>query len=246
MGRLSCMQWCLIQMRVKEVLVSWGDVLADQKSWWAYWVWGKLFGLNVVSSIGLGSFKCIEMVLSVGLHLVSLCYTLFVFVQFIVMFDHVRSIWTHLSQTARDCVDHASAANDSCTANLGRGSLVVLLVAVLASVVPSKGQSMQGCMRCLKNVRCLMPWQITIYLYSILNPPSIDRWKRLNGTNQNEQRLPCRVLADLGIEDETSLRNFHVDTPNCIEYMIYIYIYVNIQYVIEKYNWSLGIIQDMG
>lgn len=31
-GRLSCMQWCLMQMRVKEVLVSWGDVLADQKS----------------------------------------------------------------------------------------------------------------------------------------------------------------------------------------------------------------------
>lgn len=30
-GRLSCMQWCLMQMRVKEVLVSWGDVLADQK-----------------------------------------------------------------------------------------------------------------------------------------------------------------------------------------------------------------------
>lgn len=54
--------------------------------------------------------------------------------------------------TARDGVDHASAANDFCTANLGRGSLVLLLVAVLASVVPSKGQNMQGCMRCLKNV----------------------------------------------------------------------------------------------
>ena len=95
-GRLSCMQWCLMQMRVKEVLVSWGDVLADQKSRGeSYWIWGMLFGSNVVSSIGLGSFKCIEMLLSVGLHWVSLCYTLFVSVQFIVMFDHnVRSIWT--------------------------------------------------------------------------------------------------------------------------------------------------------
>lgn len=62
---------------------------------WVYWIWGMLFGSNVVSSIGLGSFKCIEMLLSVGLHWVSLCYTLFVSVQFIVMFDHnVRSIWT--------------------------------------------------------------------------------------------------------------------------------------------------------
>ena len=110
----------------------------------------------------------------------TLCSCLFIFVQFIVMFDHVRSIWTHVSQTARDGVDHASAANDSCRANLGRGSLSLLPIAPF--------------------------WPVWYHLRAracraacgVLNPPSFDRCKRLNGTNQNEQRLPCRVLADLG------------------------------------------------
>ncbi len=67
--------------------------IRSEVRWWVYRIWGTLFGLiyYCVSSIGLGSLKCITLLLSVGLHWVSLCYTLFMFVHLCSVHCHVWS-----------------------------------------------------------------------------------------------------------------------------------------------------------